>query len=76
MEAPMLEEIPSDIRSILRALEFRKMDVAGPERLAEKTVYLINGHSLTEEELRELARTQRLTSWEIYDYIRRRSRKE
>jgi hypothetical protein len=72
----MVEEIPSDIRSILRALEFRKMDVAGPERLADKTVYVINGHSLTEEELRELARSQRLTSWEILNYIRHRSRNE
>jgi hypothetical protein len=69
----MLEEIPSDIKSILRALTFRQMAVSGPERLADKTVYLINGHALTEEELRDLARAQRLTSWEIYNYIRRRA---
>jgi hypothetical protein len=69
----MLEEIPTDIKTILRALAFRNMTVSGPERLVDKTVYFINGHSLTEEELRELARTQRLTSWEIYNYIRRRA---
>jgi hypothetical protein len=69
----MIEAIPSDIRTILRALEFRRMDVAGPEQVSDKTVYRVNGHALTEDELRELAREQRLTSWEIYNYIRRRT---
>jgi hypothetical protein len=49
------------------------MDVTGPTTSNGKLVYHVNGHLLSEEELRGLAQKQLLTSWDILNYTRIRS---
>ena len=72
----MLKEVPADIRRIIRALLIQRMDVTGPTRSAGRTLYFVNGHALSEDELRALSQKQLLTSWEILNYTRSRTARE
>ena len=72
----MAYETPSDIQRILEAMSLRQMEVEGPTVLADKIVYYINGHTLTEDELRSLSQKQLLTSWDILNYARIRRAKQ
>jgi len=65
--------VPSDIQRIIQALVMHHMDVTGPTTSNGKWVYHVNGHLLSEEELRGLAQKQLLTSWDILNYARIRS---
>jgi hypothetical protein len=71
----MAYETPSDIQRILEAMSLHHMEVKGPTIFANTVVYYINGHKLTEDELRSLSLKQLLTSWDILNYARvRRAR--
>jgi len=62
----------SDIATIIQALKMHGATVDGPTERDGELVYRINGHSLTENEIRSLADSGRLTAWEIYNYARNR----
>ena len=51
------------------------MQVTGPISSGENIVYHINGHALTAKERRDLGRKNLLTSWDIFNCARIRSRK-
>jgi hypothetical protein len=72
----MRHRTPSDIQRILEAMSLHHMEVAGPTVLADKVVYYINGHKLTEDEIRSLSQKQLLTSWDILNYARARRAKQ
>jgi hypothetical protein len=72
----MAYEAPDDIQRILEAMSLHHMEVEGPTVLADKVVYYINGHTLTEDKLRSLSQKQLLKSWEILNYARIRRAKQ
>jgi hypothetical protein len=63
-----------DVATIVQALKIHGATVDGPTEREGELVYRINGHSLTENEIRSLADRGRLTAWEIYNYARNRPR--
>lgn len=72
----MLEEVPADIKLIIRALLVQRMDVSGPTKSDARTLYFVNGHALSEDELGALSQNQLLTSWGILNYTRSRASTE
>jgi hypothetical protein len=64
----------SDVATIVQALKMHGAAVDGPTKRDGELVYRINEHSLTEDEIRSLADSGRLTAWEIYNYARNRPR--
>jgi hypothetical protein len=66
------QPVPSDIEQIIQALKLQGAEVEGPTEHDEGLVYRINKHTLNEHEIRSLAQTGRLTSWEIFNYVRNR----
>jgi hypothetical protein len=72
----MLKEVPTDIQRIILALLVQRMEVTGPTGSDERRLYLVNGHSLSEDELRALSRKQLLASWDILNYTRSRRASE
>jgi len=72
----MAYQAPDDIQHILEAMSLHHMEVEGPTVLANRIVYYVNGHTLTEEELRSLSQKQLLTSWDILNYSRVRRAKQ
>ena len=68
----MKEDTPSDVARIVAALKQREIHVAGPTIENGDSTYRINGHLLSLAELRSLASENRLTSWEILNYVKRR----
>lgn len=71
----MPRKVPTDIYWIIRALLIHHLEVIGPMTLNGKTVYHVNGHALTEGDLRTLSRKQLMTRWDIFHYARIRSAK-
>ena len=71
----MPHEVPSDIQQIVQALLINRMEVTGPLMSGANIVYRVNGHRLTEDELRRLSHKDLLTSWHIFNYTRIRSAK-
>ena len=69
----MPHEVPPDIQQIVAALLINHMEVTGPALSGAKIVYRVNGHSLTEDELRRLSHKDLLTSWHIFNYTRIRA---
>jgi len=65
--------VPPDIERIIQALKLHGAEVDGPTEHNEELVYRINEHNLTEHEIRFLAENDRLTTWEIYNYVRNRT---
>jgi hypothetical protein len=63
-----------DVATIVQALKMHGAAVSGPTERDGKLIYRINEHSLTEQEIRFLADSGRLTAWEIYNYARNRPR--
>jgi hypothetical protein len=63
-----------DVATIVQALKMHGAAVDGPTECDGELVYRINEHSLTEHEIRSLADSGRLTTWEIYNYARNRTR--
>jgi len=61
-----------DVATIVEALKMHGAAVDGPIERDGELVYRINEHSLTENEIRSLADSGRLTAWEIYNYARNR----
>ena len=68
----MVRPESSDIATIIQALKMHGATVDGPTERDGELVYRINEHSLTEHEIRFLADSGRLTTWEIYNYARNR----
>jgi hypothetical protein len=68
----MLKEVPTDIQRIIRALLIQRMDVTGPTISDGRVLYFVNGHALSEDELRALSQKQLLTSWGVLSYTRSR----
>jgi hypothetical protein len=56
-----------DIEGIIQAPKLHGATVDGPTERDGELVYHINEHSLTEREIRFLADSGRLTTWEIYN---------
>jgi hypothetical protein len=71
----MAYEAPDDIQRILEAMSLHHMEVTGPTVVADKIIYYVNGHTLTEDELRSLSQKQLFTSWDILNYARIRRAK-
>ena len=71
----MTPHVPDDIRSIVQALRIHHMQVTGPVSSDEHVLYHVNGHALTEDELRKLATKNPLTSWDILNYTKIRAEK-
>jgi hypothetical protein len=65
-----MEDIPCDIERMIRALSIHHMEVIGPTTANGKRFYNVNGHSLSEDELRTLSRKHLLTNWDILNYSR------
>jgi hypothetical protein len=72
----MLKDIPSDIQRIIRALLIQRIHVTGPTRSDERILYVVNGHALSEDELRTLSQKQLLTSSDILNYTQSRAARE
>ena len=72
----MLKEVPADIQRIIRALLIQRLDITGPTRFAGRMLYFVNGHALSEDELRALSQKKLLTSSDILNYTRSRAAKE
>ena len=66
------QKIPSDILSFLRVLRENNVEVTGPTQGGDVLVFYVNDHALTEQEIRHLGQSDRLTSWDIYEYIKTR----
>jgi hypothetical protein len=71
----MAYEVAFDIQQIVQALSINGMEVTGPALLGVNIVYRVNGHTLSEDELRRLSQKRLLTSWDIFNYTRIRSAK-
>lgn len=71
----MSDRIPADIQSIINTLNQRHVEVTGPTARNGEAVYRVNDHTLTETEMRTLAHEDQLTTWAIFDYVRRRDHK-
>jgi hypothetical protein len=71
----MTSHVPDDIRSIVQTFQIHNLQVTGPVGSGEHVVYHVNGHAVTENELRELATKNLLTSWEVFHYTKVRSAK-
>jgi hypothetical protein len=69
----MTPHMPDDIRTIVQALQLHHMEVTGPVSTGDHVLYHVNGHALTEDELRKLATNSPLTSWDILNYTKMRS---
>jgi hypothetical protein len=54
----MLKEVPADIQRIIYALLIQRLDVTGTTMSDGRTLYSVNGHSFTEDELRALSQKQ------------------
>jgi hypothetical protein len=68
----MLRDVPADIQQIIQSLLLHHMQVTGPTGGDGKVVYHVNGHALTEGELRSLSQKQLLTSWDVLNYAKLR----
>jgi hypothetical protein len=68
----MSQNVPPDIQRIIAALKQRDMQVTGPTSQNGESVYRINEHALTENEIRTLAVEDELTTWGIYSYVKMR----
>jgi hypothetical protein len=66
-------KIPSDIRAFIQTLKENHVEVTGPTGNSVPLVFRVNEHILTGDEIRFLAHENRLTSWEIYSYVRSRA---
>jgi len=62
----------SDIALIVTALKQREIHVTGPTIENGDPTYRVNGHLQSIAELRSLASENRLTSWEIFSYVKKR----
>jgi hypothetical protein len=69
----MKRHVPSDILCIIQGLQLHHMQVTGPIGGSDHFLYHVNGHALTEDELRELSAKHLLTSYDIFNYARIRS---
>ncbi len=69
----MLRDVPSDIKQIIQTLLVHGLQVTGPEQSHTTSVYSVNGHELSEDELRTLAQKRPLTSWDVLNYARLRA---
>jgi hypothetical protein len=72
----MLKEIPTDIQRIIRTLLIQRMEVTGLTTSDGRKLYFVNGHALSEDELRTLSQKQLLTSSELLNYTRARTARE
>jgi hypothetical protein len=72
----MLKELPADIQRIICALLIQRVDVTGPTRSDGRTLYSVNGHSFSGDELRALSQKQLLTSSDILNYTQSRPARE
>jgi hypothetical protein len=68
----MNDKVSSDVGSFIQTLRAHRVEVTGPIRNGDCLVFRVNDHSLTEDEIRLLAHENCLTSWDIYDYVKRR----
>jgi hypothetical protein len=68
----MKRDTPSDIERIVTALKQREIHVTGPTIENGDPTYRVNGHLLSVSELQALAGDNRLTSWEIFNYVKKR----
>lgn len=66
---------PVPIESIVQLLRRHLLAVDGPTNRNGECAYRINGHTLTETEIRFLVGKQQVTSWDIYNFVRHRSTK-
>ena len=71
----MNHEVAFDVHQIIRALQLHHMQVTGPVSSGERILYHVNGHVLTEDELRDLSSKNQLSSWDIFNYAKIRSAK-
>lgn len=69
----MMRHVPPDIRQIIQSLLTHHMEVTGPTTSGEKTIYHVNGHAFSEDELRTLSQKELLSSWEVLNYARTRA---
>ena len=69
----MLRDVPSDIKQIIQTLLVRGLKVSLTEQLGTTNTYSVNGHTLSEDELRMLAQKRLLTSWHVLNYARLRA---
>ena len=69
-----MNDIESDIRSFIQNLTERHLDVSGLETTGKMRMYEVNGHTLTEEEIDFLGHIDRLTTWDVYSYVKSRAR--
>jgi hypothetical protein len=72
-EKLMVRSGSPDVATIVQALKMHGATVDGPTEHDGELVYRINEHILTEREIRFLADSGRLTTWEIYNYARNRA---
>ena len=68
-----MNSVGSRIPSFIQTLRDRNLDVSGPIKSGNVHIYEVNGHTLTEDELRVLANNDRLTTWDIYSYVKSRT---
>ena len=69
----MAQQVQSDTERIIQALRLYGAQVDGPTDENGELCYLINNYHLNEHEIHFLAENQRLTTWEIYNYVRNRT---
>jgi hypothetical protein len=62
-----------NIGSLIQVLRERHLDVTGPTTAGNVPIYLVNGHTLTEDEIQFLAHEDRLTTWGIFSYVKIRA---
>jgi hypothetical protein len=68
--------ILSEILSFIQTLKANHVEVTGPTQNGDSLVFRVNEHTLTEDEIRFLGRENRLTNWEIYEYVKRRDERQ
>ena len=66
-------DVRPSIGSLIQVLRERHLDVTGPTIAGSVHVYLVNGHTLTEDEIQFLAHDNRLTTWGIYSHVKSRA---
>ena len=72
--AKALGRTPLEVDHIIGLLKLRSMEVEGPTERNGESIYHINHHTLSEPEIRYLAEHNSLTTWDIYAYVKNRSR--
>jgi hypothetical protein len=68
----MIIHVPSNVRRIIQVFQIRHIQVTGPVSKGGHIVYHVNGHALTEGEIRELS-MELADELGIFNYIRKRA---